>query len=221
MSYKIAIDGPASSGKSTVAKIIAKNNDLVFISTGYLFRAYALILRNNNLLESTPDAVISFLKKRMIEVKNERLFIDGKDYTNESKSEQISDFASDLATKDYIRAYYNHVVQEMIENMNVVMDGRDIGTIIMPNANLKIYLTASITERARRRTKELKELGKKVSFYKIWLDIYKRDYVDKHRKIAPLKKAKDAILIKTNKKSIQEVVDAIQKHINNTRKVEK
>ena len=88
----------------------------------------------------------------------------------------------------------------LIENMNVVMDGRDIGTIIMPNANLKIYLTASITERARRRTKELKELGKKVSFYKIWLDIYKRDYVDKHRKIAPLKKAKDAILIKTNKK---------------------
>ena len=78
MSYKIAIDGPASSGKSTVAKIIAKNNDLVFISTGYLFRAYALILRNNNLLESTPDAVISFLKKRMIEVKNERLFIDWK-----------------------------------------------------------------------------------------------------------------------------------------------
>ena len=109
----------------------------------------------------------------------------------------------------------------LIENMNVVMDGRDIGTIIMPNANLKIYLTASITERARRRTKELKELGKKVSFYKIWLDIYKRDYVDKHRKIDPLKKAKDAILIKTNKKSIQEVVDAIQKHINNTRKVEK
>lgn len=214
MLYKIAIDGPASSGKSTVAKILAKNNNLTFISTGYLFRAYALILRNNNCLDQSSDEVISLLKKRMIELKNEKLFIDGKDYTNESKSEQISDFASTLATKDYIRAYYNHVVQKQIENLSVVMDGRDIGTIIMPNANLKIYLTASITERAKRRTKELRELGKKVNFFKIWIDIFRRDYADKHRKIAPLKKAKDAILVKTNNKSIEQVVNIIQQHIN-------
>lgn len=214
MYYKIAIDGPAGSGKSTVAKIIANNNNLTFISTGYLFRAYALILRNNNLLESTPDEVISFLRKRLIELKDEKLIIDGNDFTNESKTEQISHFASELATKDYIRSFYNQTIHNMVEKMSVIIDGRDIGTIILPNANLKIFLTASITERAKRRTRELNALNKKSSFIKVWFDIFKRDWSDKHRKIAPLKKAKDAIKIKTNNKTIQQVVDEIQKYIN-------
>lgn len=214
MFYKIAIDGPAGSGKSTVAKIIANNNNLTFFSTGYLFRAYALILRNNNLLESTPDEIISFLRKRLIELKNDKLFIDGNDFTNESKTEQISSFASELATKDYIRSFYNQTIHNMVEKMSVIIDGRDIGTIILPNANLKIFLTASITERAKRRTRELNNLNKKSSFIKVWFDIFKRDWSDKHRKIAPLKKAKDAIKIKTNNKTIQQVVDEIQKYIN-------
>lgn len=213
MYYKIAIDGPAGSGKSTVAKIIANNNGLIFFSTGYLFRAYALILRNNNLLESTPDEIISFLRKRSIELKDEKLIIDGNDFTNESKTEQISFFASELATKDYIRSFYNQTIHNMVEKMNVIIDGRDIGTIILPNADLKIFLTASITERAKRRTKELIALNKNSNFLKVWFDIFKRDWTDKHRKIAPLRKAKDAIKIKTNNKTIQQVVDEIQKYI--------
>lgn len=214
MYYKIAIDGPAGSGKSTVAKIIANNNKLTFFSTGYLFRAYALILRNNNLLESTPDEIISFLRKRSIELKDEKLLIDGNDFTNESKTEQISSFASELATKDYIRSFYNQTIHNMVEKMSVIIDGRDIGTIIIPNADLKIFLTASITERAKRRTRELNDLNKKSSFLKVWFDIFKRDWSDKHRRIAPLKKAKDAITVKTNNKTIQQVVDEIQKYIN-------
>lgn len=214
MSYKIAIDGPAGSGKSTVSKIIAERYNLYFISTGYFFRAYALILRNNNLLNADVEAQIDCLNKHSIDIVDNKLFINKKDLTIEAKTEQISDFASELATKKEIRDYSKKTQSIIANNKDVIMDGRDIGTVIMPDANLKIFLIASIKERAHRRLKELKELNIEETYWKVWIDIFKRDWNDKHRKVAPLKKANDAIVVNTDNKTIEQVVEEICGHIN-------
>lgn len=213
MTYKIAIDGPAGSGKSTVSKIIANQQNLTFVSTGYFFRAYALILKNNDKINSSENEQLEIINNHAIDISDDKLFINGVDSTNEIKNSEISELASILATKKRIREIAKEAQKQIAVKKDVIMDGRDIGTVIMPDANLKIYLVASIKERAKRRTKELKELNENTSYIKVWLDIFKRDWNDKHRKIAPLKKASDAIVVKTNNKSINDVVDEITNYI--------
>lgn len=213
MTYKIAIDGPAGSGKSTVSKIIANQQNLTFVSTGYFFRAYALILKNNDKINSSENEQLEIINNHAIDISDEKLFINGIDSTNEIKNSEISELASILATKKHIREIAKEAQKQIAVKKDVIMDGRDIGTVIMPDANLKIYLVASIKERAKRRTKELKELNENTSYIKVWLDIFKRDWNDKHRKIAPLKKANDAIVVKTNNKSINDVVAEITNYI--------
>lgn len=213
MTYKIAIDGPAGSGKSTVSKIIANQQNLTFVSTGYFFRAYALILKNNNKINSSENEQLEIINNHAIDISDDKLFINGVDSTNEIKNSEISELASILATKKHIREIAKEAQKQIAVKKDVIMDGRDIGTVIMPDANLKIYLVASIKERAKRRTKELKELNENTSYIKVWLDIFKRDWNDKHRKIAPLKKASDAIVVKTNNKSINDVVAEITNYI--------
>lgn len=213
MTYKIAIDGPAGSGKSTVSKIIANQQNLTFVSTGYFFRAYALILKNNDKINSSENEQLEIINNHAIDISDDKLFINGVDSTNEIKNSEISELASILATKRHIREIAKEAQKQIAVKKDVIMDGRDIGTVIMPDANLKIYLVASIKERAKRRTKELKELNENTSYIKVWLDIFKRDWNDKHRKIAPLKKASDAIVVKTNNKSINDVVAEITNYI--------
>lgn len=213
MTYKIAIDGPAGSGKSTVSKIIANQQNLTFVSTGYFFRAYALILKNNDKINSSENEQLEIINNHAIDISDDKLFINGVDSTNEIKNSEISELASILATKKHIREMAKEAQKQIAVKKDVIMDGRDIGTVIMPDANLKIYLVASIKERAKRRTKELKELNENTSYIKVWLDIFKRDWNDKHRKIAPLKKASDAIVVKTNNKSINDVVAEITNYI--------
>lgn len=213
MTYKIAIDGPAGSGKSTVSKIIANQQNLTFVSTGYFFRAYALILNNNDKINSSENEQLEIINNHAIDISDDKLFINGVDSTNEIKNSEISELASILATKKRIREIAKEAQKQIAVKKDVIMDGRDIGTVIMPDANLKIYLVASIKERAKRRTKELKELNENTSYIKVWLDIFKRDWNDKHRKIAPLKKASDAIVVKTNNKSINDVVAEITNYI--------
>lgn len=213
MTYKIAIDGPAGSGKSTVSKIIANQQNLTFVSTGYFFRAYALILKNNDKINSSENEQLEIINNHAIDISDDKLFINGIDSTNEIKNSEISELASILATKKHIREIAKEAQKQIAVKKDVIMDGRDIGTVIMPDANLKIYLVASIKERAKRRTKELKELNENTSYIKVWLDIFKRDWNDKHRKIAPLKKASDAIVVKTNNKSINDVVAEITNYI--------
>ena len=213
MTYKIAIDGPAGSGKSTVSKIIANQQNLTFVSTGYFFRAYALILKNNDKINSSENEQLEIINNHAIDISDDKLFINGVDSTNEIKNSEISELASILATKKRIREIAKEAQKQIAVKKDVIMDGRDIGTVIMPDANLKIYLVASIKERAKRRTKELKELNENTSYIKVWLDIFKRDWNDKHRKIAPLKKASDAIVVKTNNKSINDVVAEIANYI--------
>lgn len=213
MTYKIAIDGPAGSGKSTVSKIIANQQNLTFVSTGYFFRAYALILKNNDKINSSENEQLEIINNHAIDISDDKLFINGVDSANEIKNSEISELASILATKKRIREIAKEAQKQIAVKKDVIMDGRDIGTVIMPDANLKIYLVASIKERAKRRTKELKELNENTSYIKVWLDIFKRDWNDKHRKIAPLKKASDAIVVKTNNKSINDVVAEITNYI--------
>lgn len=213
MTYKIAIDGPAGSGKSTVSKIIANQQNLTFVSTGYFFRAYALILKNNDKINSSENEQLEIINNHAIDISDDKLFINGVDSTNEIKNSEISELASILATKKHIREIAKEAQKQIAVKKDVIMDGRDIGTVIMPDANLKIYLVASIKERAKRRTKELKELNENTSYIKVWLDIFKRDWNDKHRKIAPLKKASNAIVVKTNNKSINDVVAEITNYI--------
>lgn len=213
MSYKIAIDGPAGSGKSTISKIIAKNNNILFISTGYFYRSYAYLLKQANLLDVDWEKQKQYLEAQKITIKDDALFINDVDKTKAVKENEISQLASVLATKKEIRDFSKKTQQEIASKNDVILDGRDIGTVVMPDANLKIYLTASISERAKRRVKELKNLNMKANYLTTWFAIYKRDWNDKHRKIAPLKKAKDAIVVKTNNKTIDEVVAEIQKLI--------
>ena len=213
MGYKIAIDGPAGSGKSTISKIIAKNNNLSFISTGYFYRSYAYLLQEKNLLNANWKEQKKFLEKQKIVIKDDELFINDICKTKDIKEDKISRLASDLSIKKEIRNFSKVAQQKIASKNDVILDGRDIGTVVMPDANLKIYLTASIKERAKRRVKELDSLNMKANYLSIWFSIFKRDWKDKHRKIAPLKKAKDAFVVKTNKKSINQVVEEIQKLI--------
>lgn len=210
MGYKIAIDGPAGSGKSTISKIIAKNNNILFISTGYFYRSYAYLLKKENLIEANWEKQKEFLDKQTIDIKDDQLFINNENKTVDVKENEISKLASSLASKKEIREYSKKTQQAIANKYDVILDGRDIGTVIMPDANLKIYLTASIKERTKRRLKELQDLNMKANYLSIWFSIFKRDWNDKHRKVAPLKKAKDAIVLKTDNKTIEQVVKEIE-----------
>lgn len=216
MSVKIAVDGTAGSGKSTICKLISERLGFVFISTGGFYRSYAYILKKKNLINANKEEQIDELKKHTIEIEGDVFFIDKKNVREQLRDEEISNLASFLAQKEYIREYAkNDQIEFGKKYDNVIMDGRDIGTEIMPDANFKFYFYSSLYERAKRRKKEIDLLNKSEnnSFWKIYIDIYKRDWTDKHRKTAPLKRAKDAIKINTSKKSIEEVYKTIVSYI--------
>ncbi len=215
MSYKIAVDGTAGSGKSTICKLIAQRLNFVFISTGGFYRSYAYILKQSKLLESDKDTQISELNKHVIDIKGDVFYIDNQNLKNELREEDISKLASLLAQKDYIREYAKQAQIDLGNKYEkVIMDGRDIGTEIIPDANLKFYFYSSLLERTKRRKNELVQNNNKVdSFLKIYIDMFKRDWNDKHRKVAPLKKAAGAISINTSNKSIEDVYKEVVKYI--------
>lgn len=213
MSYKIAIDGPSASGKSTISKIIANDNNLLFLSTGFIFRAFALLLKENNLLNSSIKEKILFLEKQNIKFIDSKVIINGVDETTKLSSDEISLISSKISSIPEIRELFKKIQQLISENHDVVMDGRDIGTVVLPDANLKIFLTASSFNRAKRRYREFTKNHIKKNFFLIWLRLIKRDWQDKHRKISPLKKASDAIVINSSNKTIHQVVKEIQSRI--------
>lgn len=214
MICKIAIDGTAGSGKSTICKLLAERLDFIFISTGGFYRAYAFILKETNLINANKEEQLNEIKKHIIDIKGDDFFIDSKNVKVQLRDEEISKLASNLSKLEHIRDYAKKDQIELGKKYEkVIMDGRDIGTEIMPDANFKFYFHTSAWVRAKRRTSELKEMNKNNSFIQILFDIYKRDWNDKHRKIAPLKKAKDAIKINTGNKTIEEVYKEIEQHI--------
>ncbi|WIF94715.1 (d)CMP kinase [Caminicella sporogenes] len=205
----IAIDGPAGAGKSTIAKKIALLKNLVYIDTGAMYRAFTLKLINKNIPLDNYDLIKEVLKDTEIDIVDGKIYLDNVNVSSEIRKPIINKNVSQIASIPFVREFLVKLQRKIAENNNVIMDGRDIGTKVLPYAKYKFFLTASIEERAKRRYKELKEKGYKCSLKDVIGEIANRDKMDSERKVDPLKKADDAILIDTTGKTIEEVINEI------------
>ena len=209
----IAIDGPAGAGKSTIAKMVAKRNNYIYVDTGALYRAIALYFikhrintdKDNHVKEACDEIDIQIVYEDGLQ----QVLLNSKNVSKEIRQEKVGNMASVVATKQAVRDKLLNLQRDIALNNDVVMDGRDIGTFVLRNADLKIYLTASVETRANRRYKELVEKGERVNLEKLKEDIKKRDYQDMHREIAPLKQADDAVYLDSSEMNIEEVVQKI------------
>ena len=201
----IAVDGPAGAGKSTVSKICASRLGYTYIDTGAMYRAVALkVLRSG---KSLDENLISDIDIKLDEFG--KIFLDGGDVTREIRTLEVSRGASDVAKFGFVRKKLTQLQRDMAKRGKVIMDGRDIGTQVLPNADLKIFLTATVDERARRRFEELKAKNFAADFDQIKKDIALRDKQDSEREIAPLAQAADAILLDSTNLTIEQVVEKI------------
>jgi cytidylate kinase len=209
----IAIDGPAGAGKSTIARLAAKRLGYIYVDTGAMYRTIALYVIRKDVDYNNEELLEAALSDINIEIKyvdgNQQVWLNGEDVSDSIRNEEIGNMASTVATKKQVRAKLLQLQRDIAEKNNVIMDGRDIGTFVLPNAECKIYLTASVSVRAKRRYDELVSKGENPVLEKIENDIEKRDYQDMNRDIAPLKQAEDAIYLDSSDMSIQEVVDKI------------
>ena len=209
----IAIDGPAGAGKSTIAKLIAKQLGLVYIDTGAMYRAVGLKAKRNNIACSEQEKIEEMLKNTEVELKNENgataVYLDGENVSTEIRLPEISRMASDISAVTVVRYAMVEMQRSMANKTDTILDGRDIGTFVLPNADVKIFLTASVEERAERRYKELIARGENVKREDVRSDIEKRDYNDSHRALAPLKKADDATEVDTTGMTIDQVCEKI------------
>jgi len=211
----IAIDGPAGAGKSTVAQQVAAQLRYLYIDTGSMYRALAWAVLHNNVPVNDEQAVSELLRYNTIELQRtaetQRVLWNDKDITDEIRTPEVSQYASIVASYGSVRQQMLVLQRKMAEQGNVVMDGRDIGTHVLPDAEVKIYLTASIRERAERRWKELKAKGHETDMAALEAEIAERDKRDMEREVAPLRQAEDAVLVDTTGLSIDQVVDRILK----------
>ena len=211
--FRIAIDGPSGSGKSTVAKILASDYNLEYVDTGAMYRAMGLkILREGIECKEGPE-LDELLEKTVIDFSDGKITLDGEDVSGLIRTQEISMMASDCSAFATVRTKLDTIQKEIGRTKNVVMDGRDICTVVMPDAEHKFYVTASAEERARRRYKELIEKGQEADFDTVLKEINERDYNDTHRDVNPLRKAEDAIEIDTTGLSIEEVISKIKAEI--------
>lgn len=205
----IAIDGPAGSGKSTIAKLIAKDLGMIYLDTGAMYRLFTLKILKEKINFYDTKEIIKLLSNLKIDIKKDKFYLDGEDVTEEIRKPEVSMIVSKIATiKEVRKTMVDHQI-EFSKSKNVILDGRDIGTVVFPNADLKIFLVADPRERAKRRYKELIEKGEKVLLDEIYENIITRDEIDSTRKESPLKKAEDAIEVDTTYKNIEEVKEEI------------
>ena len=208
--YSIAIDGPAASGKSTAAKGVAKALDFLYLDTGAMYRAITLYMIEKGLdTRSEEDAKSILDEVTMREDKNGHIFLNERDVTERVREEDVTKLVSYACAHKAGRERLVSLQREMAKGESVVMDGRDIGTVVLPDATLKVYQVASVESRAKRRYLEELSKGKEASLDEIQKDIERRDYIDSHREHSPLRKAEDAILLDTSDLTIQEEIDAI------------
>ncbi len=205
----IAIDGPAGAGKSTIAKKIACIKKLVYIDTGAMYRALTLKLLKDNIPLDDEKQIKQVLDNTTIEIINGEIFLDSINVNEDIRTPLINENVSIVAALQYVREKMVYLQREIAKNNNVVMDGRDIGTRVLKDANYKFFLTASIKERAMRRYKELLEKGYNFNYDSVVDDMSKRDKMDSEREIDPLRIAEDAILIDTTGKTIEQVINEI------------
>jgi len=209
----IAIDGPAGAGKSTVAKIVAARLQYVYIDTGAMYRALAWAVQREGIAVTDEQAVSQLLANNRIRLarnqQQQLVFWNETNITDEIRTPEVSQYASIVASHGEVRMQMLALQRELAKEGNVVMDGRDIGTHVLPDAEVKIFLTASIRERAERRLSELAAKGHVTSLEELEAEISERDKRDSEREVAPLKQADDAVLVDTTGKTIEEVVDQI------------
>jgi cytidylate kinase len=220
----IAIDGPAAVGKSTMGKLIARELGFLYIDTGAIYRAITWKVLKNNININDEDIISNLVSDTAITIERANykslndyyhIFVDGEDVTEEIRNPRIDQNVSQIAKLPKIRKQLIHLQRKLAEKGNIVMEGRDIGSIILPKADIKLYFTASEEERIKRRYKELIDKGYSIDYEVVKKQIIQRDKIDSKRKYAPLIKAKDAILIDSTEKSIEEVKDNILKIIKN------
>ena len=206
----VAIDGPAAAGKSTVAKMVAKKIGATYIDTGAMYRAVTYFALSQNIDPKDESAVVSLLPKLKLDIKeDERIFLNGTDVTKQIRSIEVNDNVSYVASYKDIRLALVDIQRKMSESISVVMDGRDIGTYVLPNADIKIFQVASVGTRALRRYKENISQGIQCESEDIEIGLKKRDHIDSTRTFAPLKPADDSIVLDTSNLSIEEAVDAV------------
>lgn len=209
----VAIDGPAGAGKSTVAKAVAKQLGFLYVDTGALYRTVGLNFSKLGFNTDLNCNIENVLNKTDISIKYingvQHVFLNGEDVLNEIRTPMASMMASAVSAKPQVREFLLEMQRKLARENNVIMDGRDIGTVVLPEARVKIFLTASPQVRAQRRFKELCDKGEKVVYTDVLNDIIKRDYNDSNRKIAPLKPAEGSVTVDTSDKSLEESVNVI------------
>lgn len=214
MAFNIAIDGPAGAGKSTIAKTLAKELGYVYVDTGAMYRAMAYFFLQKGINKDDEAAITEAVDGADVTIRYEngvqQVLLNGENVTGCLRTEQVGNMASSTSVYPAVRTKLVALQQKLAKTTDVIMDGRDIGTCVLPDAQVKIYLTASVETRAKRRYMELMEKGEPADLEKIAADIKERDYRDMHREMSPLRQAEDAVLVDSSDMSIVEVVSAIR-----------
>lgn len=209
----VAIDGPAGAGKSTVARAAAAKLGYIYVDTGALYRAVGVYCLRNGITTNDAESVGAVLGKITVELKFidgvQHVFLNGDDVSTEIRLPEASMAASNVSAIPAVRAFLFDLQRDIAAKNNCIMDGRDIGTVVLPDAQVKIFLTADDEERAMRRYKELKEKGSEVTFQEVLDDLRVRDYNDSHREIAPLKPAEDSVIVNTTGYTLEESIEKI------------
>ena len=215
MGYNVAIDGPAGAGKSTIAKLVAKEKGYVYVDTGAMYRGLAIHFLENGIEAEEKEKIAEACKDADVTIRYEdgqqQVYLNGKNITAKLREEAVGNMASKSSAIPEVRAKLLELQRELARKEDVIMDGRDIGTCFLPDADVKVFLTASVETRAKRRYDELVEKGVACDLEEIARDIAERDERDSTREIAPLKQAEDAVLVDSSHMTIEEVVAAIVK----------
>ena len=213
MGYNVAIDGPAGAGKSTIAKLVAKEKGYIYVDTGAMYRGLAIHFLDKGIQPQETEKVIEACKDAEVTIAYEdavqHVYLNGKDISSRLRNEEVGNMASVTSAIPEVRKKLLELQQNLAKTQNVIMDGRDIGTCVLPHADVKVYLTASVETRAKRRYQELQEKGEDCNLEEIAHDIEERDRRDMTREIAPLKQAEDAVLVDSSDMTSAEVVKTI------------
>lgn len=210
----IAIDGPAGAGKSTIAKRVSAKLGYIYVDTGALYRAVGYTAMTKGVSLEEIEAVLPYLADLAVTIRYvdgvQHVFVNGEDVSSQIRTQEVAAYASKVSALPEVRQFLFDLQQQLARENNVVMDGRDIGTVVLPEADVKIYLTASVEERARRRCKELQEKGAAADLAVIAQEIAQRDYADMNRAIAPLKRAADAVFVDSSDLNLEQAVEAVE-----------